>query len=99
MLRAILLIKAVLPEIRTMNLPITFAVAALAISITHGLAVGDEAPKLRNIRIVPQSVDFNENLDGVSEWELGKGLSLSLRMNGDATEFVGADGKLQRAIN
>lgn len=81
-----------------MNLPITFAVAALALSITHGLAVGEETPKLRNIRIVPQSTDFKDNLDGVSQWELGKGLTLNLRMNEDTTEFVGSDGKVLHSV-
>jgi hypothetical protein len=81
-----------------MNLPITFAVAALAVTITHGIAVGEEAPKLRNIRVVPQSVDFKVNLDGVSKWELGKGLTLSLRMNGETTEFVGVDGKVLHSV-
>ncbi|RYD77932.1 MAG: hypothetical protein EOP84_14915 [Verrucomicrobiaceae bacterium] len=81
-----------------MNLPFTFAAVALAISVTHGRAVGEEAPKLRNIRIIPQSIDFEDNLDGVSKWELGKGLTLSLRMNGDTTEFVGADGKLLYSV-
>jgi len=82
-----------------MNTLNSLAAAALILPFTLGQATGEEAPKLHNIRIVPPSIDFQDHLSGPSDWELGKGLALHLRMNGETTEFVGPDDKVLHSLN
>jgi hypothetical protein len=76
-------------KIMAIRIPVLLLVGLSAIS----LAEEEVKTKLRNIRIVPTSVDFHEHLGEISEWKLAHGHTIRLEMQDSSTLVLDETGK------